>query len=114
MSKQQCQNNNAIIDTMEIETKPLKPGDKKNLLFGRVQKIKGQLPKDWRKRLAGRYPQYDSLEMADLLSRVHSLRAADETLTLIMETIAGDYQQEKKNEELSLGRLLKRQKLERV
>lgn len=99
---------------MQVETKPPKPRDKKNLLFGRVQRIKELLPKDWRKRLAVRYPQYDSLEMADLLSRVHSLRAADESLTVILETIATDYQQEKKDEQLSLEKLLKRQKLTRV
>lgn len=99
---------------MQVETKPQKPRDKKNLLFGRVQKIKELLPKDWRKRLAIHYPQYDSLEMADLLSRVHSLRAADESLTVILETIASDYQNELQNEKLSLDRLLKRQKLTRI
>lgn len=99
---------------MQVETKPQKPRDKKNLLFGRVQKIKELLPKDWRKRLAIQYPQYDSLEMADLLSRVHSLRAADESLTVILETIASDYQNELQNEKLSLDRLLKRQKLTRI
>jgi hypothetical protein len=99
---------------MQLETKPTKPSDKKNLLFGRVKSIKEQLPKDWRKRLALKYPEYDSLEMADLLSRVHSLRAADETITVILETIAGDYQQFLRDEVLSLNKLLKRQKLTRV
>jgi hypothetical protein len=99
---------------MQVETKPQKPRDKKNLLFGRVQAIKEQLPKDWRKRLVVKHPEYDSLEMADLLSRVHSLRAADEVLTVILENIARDYQQYKIDEELSLNKLLKRQKLTRV
>jgi hypothetical protein len=99
---------------MQVETKPPKPRETKNLLFGRVQAIKEQLPKDWRKRLATNYPEYDSLEMADLLSRVHSLRAADESLTIILEAIAGDYQQFLRYEELSLNKLLKRQKLTRV
>lgn len=96
---------------MKIETKPQKPRDKKNLLFGRVQKIKELLPKDWRKRLAIQYPQYDSLEMADLLSRVHSLRAADESLTVILETIANTYQDELRADEKLLARIRNRQKL---
>ena len=99
---------------MQVETKPPKPRDKKNLLFGRVHTIKNKLPKDWRKRLAVKYPEYDSLEMADLLTRVHALRAADESLTIILEKIAGDYQQFKRDEELSLNKLLKRQKLTRI
>ena len=99
---------------MQVETKPPKPRETKNLLFGRIQTIKNKLPKDWRKYLAQKHPEYDSLEMADFVSRVHSLRAADETLTVILETIAGDYQQFKRDEELSLNRLLKRQKLTRV
>jgi hypothetical protein len=96
---------------MKIETKPQKPRDKKNLLFGRVQKIKELLPKDWRKRLSIQYPQYDSLEMADLLSRVHSLRAADESLTVILETIANTYQDELRADEKLLARIRNRQKL---
>ena len=96
---------------MQIETKPQKPRDKKNLLFGRVQKIKELLPKDWRKRLAIQYPQYDSLEMADLLSRVHSLRAADESLTVILESIANTYQDELRANEKLLARVRNRQKL---
>lgn len=99
---------------MQVETKPPKPREIKNLLFGRIQAIKDQLPKDWRKRLAQKHPEYDSLEMADLLSRVHSLRAADESLTIILEAIAGDYQQFLRDEVLSLNKLLKRQKLTRV
>lgn len=96
---------------MKVETKPAKPRDKKNLLFGRVEAIKSKLPKDWRKRLAIQFPEYDSLEMADLLSRVHSLRAADESLTIILETIASDYQEELMQEKSSLDKLLRRQKL---
>jgi hypothetical protein len=99
---------------MLIETKPVKPSEKKSRLFDRVQKIKESLPKDWRKRLAQKHPEYDSLDMADLLSRVHSLRASDESLTIILETIAGEYQQSLRDEQTSLNKLLKRQKLTRI
>lgn len=99
---------------MMIETKPQKPRDKKNLLFGRVEQAKKLLPKDWRKRLANEYPQYDSLEMADFLTRVHSLRAADEQLTVIFEKIVADYQAEKEDESTiraRMAKMIKRQKI---
>ena len=84
------------VNRMKKENKVLKPSEQKKLLLDRVREVKKMMPKNWRKRLVKRNPQYDSLEMADFISRIHATRAADETLTVIFEQIAADYAKELK------------------
>lgn len=94
--------------------KPSKPSEQKIQLFDRVKALKKKLPKYWRKRLVELHPEYDSLEMADYVARVHALRAASEPVTIILEEIVLEYQLEIENERVSTEKLLKRQKLTRV
>lgn len=96
---------------MKEITKTIKPRAAKKLLYGRVESIKRLLPKDWRKRLISKYPEYDSLEMADVLTRVHALRTTDEPVTRILEEIAAEYQAELMRFEKRREKQLQRQKV---
>jgi hypothetical protein len=83
------------------------PKQERLLLYGRVATAKNSLPKDWRKILVEKYPEYDSLEMAEFLTRVHSIRTADLAITIILEEIAAQQRKEKE----AINRRVARHKL---
>lgn len=54
----------------------------------RIANIKNDLPKDWRERVIRELPEYDSLKGAARMNNVFMLLASDSVLTPIMEKIA--------------------------
>lgn len=66
-----------------------------DLLKEKVRNVKSRLPKNWRKILVDRYPEYDSLRMGTLLNNVFNLRATDVKITSVLEEIASEFTTEK-------------------
>ena len=89
----------------------LTPRDKTNLLSGRRERLKPELPKNWRKLVVAIAPEYDSLDGGTLMQNVHQGRSTDENLLDLWERIINENKAQQVSAKKRKTQALNRQKV---